>query len=218
MTRLAAGLAAFTAAGASPVAAQPATGGPWTPTRHPQDEWFEQLPGQHRVFFDATTAQGAGEALQFANNFLVASRSGYELGDSDNAIVIGLRHWATPFAFSDAIWQRYGAIFGERIHFQDPKTSAAPVLNVYLSKGYGLSLPNRENTFTEAVQHRVHFAVCDMATRALAGLIASRLSLQVTDVVAELHGAAHAQSHFVPAGIVAATRAQERGYAIQHLG
>lgn len=216
MARLAAGLAAFSAAGTSPAGAQSA--GPWSPTRHPQDDWFDQLPGQHRVFFDATTAQGAGEALQFANNFLTASRSGYQLGDSDNAVVIGLRHWATPFAFSDATWAKYGAIFAERIHFQDPKSGAAPAINVYLAKGYGLSLPNRENTFTEAVGHRIHFAVCDMATRALAGLIASRLSLQASDVVAELHGAAHAQSHFVPAGIVAATRAQERGYAIQHLG
>ena len=218
MGRLAAGLAAFSAGAATPAAAAQPAGAPWQPTRHAQDDWLEQLPGQHRFFFDATSPLGTGDALQFANNFLVASRTAYQLGEGDNAVVICLRHWATPFAFSDAIWAKYGAIFSERIHFTDPKTNAAPTINVYLVKGYGLSLPNRENTFTEAVDRRIHFAVCDMATRALAGLIATRRSLKADDVLAELHGAAHGNSHFVPAGIVAVNRAQERGYAIQHIG
>ena len=216
MARLAAGVTAFTAGAATPVSAAPSE--PWKPARHAQDDWFDQIPGQHRFFFDAVTPTGAGEALQFTSNFLVASRSGYQLTDSDNAVIIGLRHWATAFAFPDAIWAKYGAIFVERSGFTDPKTRAAPVINVYQTKGYGLSLPNRENTFTEAVAHRIHFAVCDMATRALSAMIAQRLSLKADDVMAELHGAAHANAHFVPAGIVAVNRAQERGYAIQHLG
>jgi intracellular sulfur oxidation DsrE/DsrF family protein len=57
-----------------------------------------------------------------------------------------------------------------------------------------------------------------MATRAFAGLVAGKLSLKTDDVYAELKSAAHANVHFVPAGIVAVNRAQERGYAIQHAG
>jgi hypothetical protein len=221
MARLAAGLAAFGGAAAvSPLAAGalPAGADPWQPARHAQDDWFDQLPGKHRFFFDATTPMGAGDALQFSGNFLYASRSGYNLGDDDNAVIIGLRHWATAFAFSDAIWAKYGAVFTERSKFVDPKTSAPPVINVYLTKGYGLSLPNRDTTFTDAVSHRIHFSICDMATRALAGMVAGKLGLKADEVYSELKSAAHQNAHFVPAGIVAVNRAQERGYAIQHIG
>lgn len=200
------------------VAPQSGVREPWKPARHAQDDWLDAIPGQHRVFFDAVTATGAGEALQFCSNFRNASQFGYQLGDDGNALVIGLRHWATPMAFSDAVWAKYGAIFSERIHFVDPKTNAAPSINVYLTKGYGMQLPNRENTFGDAVQHHVHFAVCDMATRAMAGLIATQRQLKYDDVYAELRASAHGNAHFMAAGVVAVNRAQERGYAVQHIG
>ncbi|MCC7053417.1 MAG: hypothetical protein IT355_09120 [Gemmatimonadaceae bacterium] len=217
MARLAAGIAAFSGTTAVAAAAAPSAG-PWQPTRHPQDDWLDEIPGQHRFFFDALTPLGAGEALQFTTNFLVASRAGYQLADADNAVVICLRHWATPLAFSDAMWAKYGAVFSERSRFLDPKTSAAPTINVYLTKGYGLALPNREHTFTDAIGRRVQFAVCEMALRAYATMIAQAHTLPLERVVAELRASAHAGSHFVPAGIVAVNRAQERGYTIQHIG
>ena len=221
MARLGSGLAAFSGAFAlapSDAAAQSSGSDPWKPARHGQDDWYDQIPGKHRFMFDATTPTGAGDALQFTNNFLYASKTGYQLDDEDNAVIIGLRHWATPFAFTDAIWAKYGTVFTERSKFVDPKTNAPPVINVYLTKGYGLALTNRENTFTDAVQHRIHFAVCDMATRALAGMVAGKMGLHADEVHSELKGAAHQNSHFVPAGIVGVNRAQERGYAIQHVG
>jgi intracellular sulfur oxidation DsrE/DsrF family protein len=217
VSRLGAAFAVLTGSALTPDQAFAAPG-PWQPTRHAQDDWLDAIPGQHRFFFDTATALGAGEALQFVSNYLYASQFGYSLGPADNAIVLCLRHWSTPFAFSDVVWAKYGSIFSERIKFVDPKTNAAPVINVYLRKGYGMQLPNRENTLAEAPEKRVHFAVCDMATKALAGLIAGRMSMKSEEVYAELRGSAHANSHFVPAGIVAVNRAQERGYAIHHLG
>jgi hypothetical protein len=221
MARMAAGLAAFT--GASSLVSEPArashlSNGPWQPARHAQDDWLDQIPGKHRFFFDAITAAGAGDAITFATNFYVASKSGYGLDDADNAIVICLRHHATPFAFSDAIWARYGSVFGERIKFNDPKTNATPVINVYQTTGYGALLTNRETTLAAMIQRGTHFAVCDMATRALAGLAATRMQLKATDVYDELKASAIANSHFMAAGIVGVNRAQERGYAIQHIG
>ncbi|MDZ7630185.1 MAG: hypothetical protein U5K74_02205 [Gemmatimonadaceae bacterium] len=84
MARLAAGLAAFT--GASSLTPDSAAGQrapvlPWQPARHSQDDWFDQIPGKHRFFFDATSAPGAGEAITFASNFYVASKMGYGLED-----------------------------------------------------------------------------------------------------------------------------------------
>ena len=57
-----------------------------------------------------------------------------------------------------------------------------------------------------------------MATRAFAGVIAQKLTLRSADVYDELRASALPNSHFVSAGIVGVNRAQERGYAIQHIG
>lgn len=217
MTRIGTALAAL-GLGAAPAAAEAASNGPWVPARHTQDDWMDAVPGKHRFYFDVTSATGAGEAITFAGNFLTASKSGYGLDDRDNAVILGLRHFATTFAFNDAIWAKYGAPLGERIAFKDPKTGTTPVVNVYQTTGYGTALPNREQTLTMLVNRGVHFALCDMATRAFAGVIAQKLSLRNADVYEELKASALPNSHFMAAGIVAVNRAQERGYAIQHIG
>lgn len=217
MTRLGAGLAVL-GIGAAPARAASAQAAPWTPARHPQDDWLEAVPGKHRFYFDVTSSTGTGEAITFASNFLTASKSGYGLDDRDNAVVLGLRHFATAFAFSDAIWAKYGVPLGERIGFKDPKTGATPVVNVYQTTGYGTQLPNREQTLSMMIGRGVHFALCDLATRAFAGVIAQKLSLRSGDVYDELKASALPNSHFMAAGIVAVNRAQERGYAIQHIG
>ena len=221
MGRLAAGLLAFGGAfagAADDVAAQPVAGGPWAPTRHPQDDWLDALPGQHRLFFDANSPAGVGDAITYASNFYVASKSGYALADAENTVIIGLRHHATAFAFGDAIWAKYGAPLAERIRFSDPRNSAPPVINVYQTTGYGTLLTNREVTLAAMIGRGTHFAVCDMATRAFAGVVAGKLSLKSAEVYEEMRATALPNSHFVPAGIVAVNRAQERGYAIQHIG
>jgi hypothetical protein len=222
LTRFGAGLAALggaIAGGPALAAAQSAgQGSQWTPARHPQDDWLEQIPGRHRIFFDATSPNGAGEAITFASNYHAGNRSGYQLGTGDLAVVLCYRHGATPFAWSDAVWARYGAVFSDRTKFVDPKTSAAPVINVYQSRDYGMLLPNRGTTLSAMVERGVHVAVCDMATRAYAGLVAQRMNLQADDVYREFVEGAVSNAHFVPAGIVTLSRAQERGYSVAHIG
>lgn len=221
MTRLGAGLAAFGGAFALPAqqaAAQAAPGAPWTPTRHPQDDWFDAIPGQHRFFFDTISAMGVGDSITFASNFYTTSKSGYGLTDADNAVVICLRHYATPFAFTDAMWAKYGAPIAERIKFTDPKTHQTPTINVYETTGYGVLLNNRETTLSAMIKRGTHFAVCDAATRAFAGVAAGKLGLQTNAVYEELKANTIPNCHFVASGIVGVNRAQERGYAIQYIG
>jgi intracellular sulfur oxidation DsrE/DsrF family protein len=221
LSRVGAGLAAFSGAfalAADRAGAQQRSTDPWKPTRHPQDDWLDQVPGQHRMFFDATSANGTGEAMAFASNFYYASKSGYELGNADSAVVICLRHYATAFAFGDAIWAKYGAILAERIKFTDPKTNVAPVINVFQTTGYGVLLTNRETTLSAMVERGTHFAICDMATRAFAGLAAGKMNLKADEVYKEFRDSAIPNAHFMAAGIVAVNRAQERGYTIQYIG
>src|SRR4051794_37752597 len=77
--------------------AQGSSAGRFQPTRHPQDDWLDAVPGKHRLFLDALTGAGAGDALLFAGNFLNNSKAAYNMADADSAIVICLRHFATPF-------------------------------------------------------------------------------------------------------------------------
>lgn len=185
---------------------------------HPQDDWFDQVPGKHRFFFDATSPSGVGEAITFASNFYVASKNGYGLEDADNAVIIGLRHYATVFAFNDSIWSKYGATFSDRIKFTDPKSQQVPTINVYQATGYGTQLPNRGTTLDQMIKRGTHFSVCDMATHAFAGMAASKAGLKADDVYAEMRANALTNAHFVAAGIVGVNRSQERGYSIQHIG
>lgn len=201
--------------GVSDAAAQSAvTDERWEPARHPQDDWFDHVTGKHRYFFDTSSVNGAGEAITFVSNYFAANKSGYGLEPADLAVVICLRHSSTAFAYADEIWGKYGAVLGERMKFNDPKTNAAPIINVYQRSDYGSALPNRGTTLDSLVKRGVHFAVCDMATRVYAGMAAAKFGLKQEDVYEELKAKALGNSHFVAAGIVAVNRAQERGYSI----
>ncbi|HEX4935923.1 MAG TPA: hypothetical protein VFV33_22235 [Gemmatimonadaceae bacterium] len=192
--------------------------GGYRPARHAQDDWLDQVPGVHRFFFDATSPTGVGDAITFASNYYVASKSGYGLEAKDLAVVICLRHWATPFAFSDAMWEKYGAAIAERIKFADPKTKAAPTANVYQADDYGMLLGNRGTTLDAMVKRGTHFAICDMATRAFAGIAAAKGGGKAEDIYQELRANTVANAHYMAAGIVAVNRAQERGYSLQYIG
>jgi intracellular sulfur oxidation DsrE/DsrF family protein len=221
LSRLAAGAAAFSgillhnqSAGAQSTAA-----GAWRPTRHTQDDWLDQLPGGHRFVLDTTSPSGFGNAMLYANNFFVANQNGYGLGNADAAVVIVARHNSTCFAFSDAMWRKYGAAIGEAAaNFEDPKAKARPAANVYNAGTYGAALPNNGVTLDSLIGRGVHFAVCDMATHRFAGAIAAASKGTADEIYKELTSNLIRNAHLVAAGIVAVNRAQERGYALASAG
>jgi intracellular sulfur oxidation DsrE/DsrF family protein len=178
----------------------------WQPARDAKDDWFDQIPGKHRLFFDALTAQGATAAMGFADNYFTGSKSGYGLEPRDLAVVICLRHMSTPFAFTDAFWAKYGAPMGESIKFTDPKTSQPPAVNVYKARLEAL------------VTLGVHFAVCDMASHRFAGAIARKVDGNADAIYKEMTGNVIGNARFVAAGIIAVNRAQERGYSVSNAG
>jgi intracellular sulfur oxidation DsrE/DsrF family protein len=220
LSRLAAGAAVFgsTLVRGEPAGAQTAGTGGWRPGRHAQDDWLDQIAGAHRFVFDTTSPEGFGSALLFANNFFIANQNGYGLGNADAAVVIVARHNSTPFAYTNAIWAKYGAPIGEASGFDDPKTRAKPSINVYTSTTHGASLPNLGTALDAVVARGVHFAVCQMATRRFAGAIASARGANADAVYTELVSSLIPNSHMVPAGIVALNRAQERGYSFANGG
>lgn len=214
----AAALGAILATGAAPLAASTIGQEGYKPERHPQDDWLDLIPGKHRIFFDAVSPNGAADGITFASNYATANKSGYGLDAKDLAIVICYRHWATVFAFNDAAWARYGEAWGKAIDFNDPATNAPPVRNVWNATGLPGRQPNRGVTIDMAVQRGFHFAVCDMATRAFAGMAARPGGPTTDEIYAELKTSTLGNAHFAAAGIVAVNRAQERGYSVAYIG
>lgn len=183
------------------------------PKRHMQDAWLDAVPGAHRSFIDAATVRGAAEAVLYANNLFEANKTGYALTDSDVAVVICLRHFATAFAFTDAIWAKHGKAMSGMLEFTDPKTKQPPATNLLYSADYGMAMPNLGNTLPAVTKRGVQFAVCDMATHFFAMQLAGPGG-NADAVYKELAASLIPGSHLVPAGVVAVNRAQERGYTL----
>ena len=148
--------------------------------------------------FDTTEPKGMNSALTYASNYYLANQTGYGLQNSDLAVVIVARHFSTPFAYNDAIWEKYG----EPISSFIDKNKEPAKANVYGRQLIGMA------------GRGMHFAVCQLASRALAGMIASAVSGSADDIYNEIAANLIPNAHVVAAGIVAVGRAQERGYAL----
>jgi len=192
------------------VGAQVAADAQWRPARHTQDDWFDKIPGMHRFVFDSTTADGMALALRFANNYFTANQDGYGLKESDLAVVIVVRHKSAPFGYNDAMWAKYGKQLSEHAEFTDPKTKEPPKVNVYARAGDASGQTGQMNAL---IKKGVHFAVCQMSTRAIAGKITQATGVETDSVFKEIAANLIGNGRLVPAGIVAVNRAQERGYS-----
>jgi intracellular sulfur oxidation DsrE/DsrF family protein len=200
------GVAATIAEAGSPAVPAQATPARFQPARHTQDDWLDQIPGQHRFIFDTTTPPAMDTGLMFATNYFIANRNGYGLQDSDLAVVVVARHNSTPFAFNDAIWGKYGVAISNQAGFVDPRTKEPAKVNAYASRLESL------------IKRGAHLAVCQMAARAFAGVMARSAGGNTEAVYEEITRNLLPNSHIVPAGIVAVNRAQERGYTFVTAG
>jgi len=200
LTRFNAGAAAAAALVVGRAAmAQTKPAGPFQATRHAQDDWMDQVPGQHRMVIDTTSQPAFGNGTLFASNFIIANRD-YNLEAKDIAIIVVARHQSTGLAYNNEMWAKYGATLAGDLPaaMQQPAPKANPAMQ----------------SIDGLVKQGVQFAVCSMATRRIAGLIARATGGNTDEIFKEL------TSHLVPnarraaAGIVAVSRAQERGYTL----
>jgi intracellular sulfur oxidation DsrE/DsrF family protein len=224
------GMAAVAGAALGSSAAQAQTKSPkFEPRRHELDAWMEAIPGDHRVFIDTDSTAGATNALRYATNILNAQVNAYKGADKDMAIIICLRHASTILGFNDAMWAKYGSSLNSMSAMMSgrPLAPAAPAGQPAAAPGG--SAPTaappaaaaapapttnaQSRAIATAAGRGVHFAICDTATNALAGMIARPAGLKVGDVHAELIANIVPNGHMVPAGVMALTRAQEHGYS-----
>jgi hypothetical protein len=133
----------------------------FTPARHAQDEWMDALPGKHRIILDMTSPSALPEGIRFAGNLFTGHKTGYGLEEKEIAIIMVLRHSATAYGYTDAIWSKYGRSLGGSN--ADP-AAPPPAANPY-NTGDSMQLAG-------LAKRGVHFVVCGSASLGLARRIA----------------------------------------------
>ena len=206
----------------SPAAADAQDSARWQPALDPRDSWME-IPGtRHRMMFDCTSAAAAGAGLGFANNFIETSRTGYGTPPSEIGTIIVYRHDATPFAYNDKMWAKYGGKFTAMLKLAGDQAVAAASRNPLFAKPADSDpLPKgwewMDDMYISAiVRKNVHFAVCGLATDGIAMKLAGT-SGDAKAIAAELGANLIPNAHMMASGIVAVNRAQERGYAFAYV-
>lgn len=174
--------------------------------RHAQDDWLDQAPTGHRVIFDTWMADTVGEAIGFAGNWMRVNKEAYGLTDADLALVVVMRHGSAPFAFNEAMWTKFGKIFAANMSANDKVAHPNPSTNVYAERLQNLA------------KQGMRLAVCNLTTRAYTQIIAKETGTSPDAVLTDLTSNTVGPAIFVPAGIVAVTRAEERGYALVSIG
>jgi hypothetical protein len=217
LSGLGAAAAALTV-GARAARAQSPAPAAFQPARHQQDEWMNALPGRHRTVIDCAAVSAAGTGVFYANNIFTANRNGYQLADSDVAVIVVLRHEATVFAYNDAIWGKYSAVLGKMARVTDPTTNQPPTVNPLSSPAFRSVMTSLGVTAPAIAKRGAHFAICDMATNRIAGVIASAAGSTPPAIYKELAANLLPNGHLVAAGVVAINRAQEFGYSMLTAG
>jgi len=190
-----ASIAALAMGGVAMAQVKPTPAARWEPARHDKDDWMDALPGKHRLVFDTTTAEGFRNGLLFANNFILANHDDYGLQNQDLAIIVIARHLSTGYGYNNDMWAKYGASLDTQAKEPSKANPSAAALVPLANQG-------------------VQFAVCSMATRRLAGMIARAAGGNADAIFSELTANLVSNARMVPAGIVAVNRAQERGYSL----
>lgn len=190
----------------SAVAAQDTGAAGWKAAREEQDDWLDKSGTRHRIIFDTTLTTAVPEALQYAGNYVNVNGDAYGLKPEELSVVVVLRHFSTVYGFSDTVWAKYGKIIGDFLKLEGD-VSANPML-----KG------GDDSTMAKlARESGVQYAICSAATKFMAGMIAREAKEDAKDVEEFLHANAVPGGIFVPAGVVAIDRAQQRGYSFSYV-
>jgi intracellular sulfur oxidation DsrE/DsrF family protein len=206
------------AAAFSPVTAAAAAETGAAAMSEPQDAWYDEGGRRHRMVFDTISVDGLGMGLAFARNFYTANREGYGIDAKDLSTLIIVRHMSTVFGFNDTIWAQYGEATAERLKLIDPRTKAAPKVNLFNTELKGERLPNNGILISDLTKLGTRFAVCGMAAARFADTASKTANRKAEDILAEIKANLIPNAVMVPGGIVALNRAQEHGYTFANCG
>lgn len=197
--------------------------GDWKPSPEKLDAWLDKAGTRHRMMFDSVSGDGGSEALGFANNFIHVNEADYGLKAAQLGVVIIFRHMSTPFGYNNAVWAKYGKNFADKMGLKGDMAKRAATMNPALVKAPGGEPPPKgmewtaDSTLSDLAAKGVHFAVCGLATKGIAAMIAGKKG-DAAAVETELKSNLVPNAVIVPAGISAVNRAQEHGYTFAFAG
>ena len=176
------------------------------------------MPGSHRVWIDTSYGLGGMEALHYANNILNAHANVDKGSDTDYAIVICWRHYATALGYTDNMWEKYGDYFSGAMQLNDPRTGKPFAVNPANIPDRPDDLDNGGDTIDKMRGRGVRFALCNAATRWYSRYIAGEGGGNADEIYQEFVASTIPASRFVAAGVFATTRAQEYDYSLLYAG
>ncbi len=167
------------------------------------EAWLNRITGKHKMVFDAPEVN-SGMPVVWPRVWLNSYNDNYGTKDTDNSAVVILRHAAIPLAMKDELWAKYK--LGEVFNLKD---GDAPAVRNTFAKVMPLPLPG---TGVEALlASGVQFGVCNVALTIYSGAVAQKMGMDPAAVKAEWIAGLIPGSQVVPSGVLAVSRAQEKG-------
>jgi len=177
----------------------------------PDDEWFNQIKGKHRIVFDVTQPH---EVFPFAwpRVFLMTNEKTGTMA-KDCSVVVVLRHSAIGYAMKNELWSKYN--LGEVFKADDPATKKPSTRNPFWQPAKGdFKIPGVGEVaigINELQDSGVMFCVCDAALTVYSAIIAGNAKADPADVKKEFIAGLIPNIKVVPSGVWAVGRAQEHG-------
>lgn len=167
------------------------------------EAWLNRITGTHKIAFDAPEPN-SGMPVVWPRIWLNGLNDTYGTTDAQNSAVVVLRHGAIGLALQDAAWAKYhlGEVF-------DIKDGDAPATRNPFAKALPLPLPG---TGVEALLGTgVLIGVCDVALTVNSAAVAKKMNLDPAAVKADWVAAVIPGVQIVPSGVLAVSRAQDKG-------
>jgi len=189
--------------------------------KDPADEWFDKIKGKHRVVYDATQPH---EVFPFAwPKVFLMTNAATGTPEEDCGVVVVLRHNAIPYAFKDAMWEKYhfGDVFGANdpgpaFQAADAATATKTRNPFWNPKDGDFKVPGIGAVpigINQLQASGVMFCVCHAAMTVYSNALAGQMGLKPEDVMHEWEMNLIPGIQVVPSGVWALGRAQEHGCA-----
>lgn len=212
-----AGAACATPMSAAQTAATPSPSQPGTtPASKWDDSWTTRLTSRHKAVFDSpeiaeNATLGVSQATRYINGVHDA------LGAEAQTVVV-IRHQSIPFAFNDAMWEKYGIGEQAKVKIGDAWATKNPLSGPRPGRGGANANANNsanadrpQSNLAWLASHGHILLGCDLATRGYAQTLADKTKSTMQAVYDELKANLVTGMILQPNGVYAILRAQEAG-------
>jgi len=167
------------------------------------EAWLNKITGKHKMVFDAPEVN-SGMPVVWPRVWLNGNNENYGTKDTDNSAVIVLRHAGIPIAMQDALWVKYK--LGEAFSIKDG--DAAATRNIFAKQ---MPLPLPGTGIEQLLASGAQFGVCNVALTVYSGMVAQKMNMDAAAVKADWVAGLMPGVQVVPSGVLAVSRAQEKG-------